>query len=214
MPDLYLEDFRFIRVVEKLLTPSSNCVDVGAHLGRMTSMFVRFSPQGQHHAFEPTPQKNDWLKKKFPEVVVHSCALGASTATVKFYLGKDSAMNSLSTRNADAKNFVKVPLRRLDDVLPQDFRVDLIKIDAEDAEVLVLQGAQRTLAKWKPRVIFEWAKRESSEPYSFLVKRGYHIYLLKDFLANKEPLPSEAEFFSAMRIPPSAINFLALPIES
>jgi hypothetical protein len=40
-------------------------------------------------------------------------------------------------------------------VLPENFRVDFIKIDVEGGELLVMKGAAGIMKKYKPVVIFE-----------------------------------------------------------
>ncbi len=44
---------------------------------------------------------------------------------------------------------------RLDDALPDGLVPRLIKVDVEGAEMLVLRGAQRTIARHRPSILFE-----------------------------------------------------------
>lgn len=70
-PDLYeiqIEPSRIDRILEQILGKSSNCIDIGVHLGSMLSQITQLAPQGRHFAFEPIPYKVNWLKKKFPDV--------------------------------------------------------------------------------------------------------------------------------------------------
>src|SRR4029077_771836 len=73
--EVYLEDGRIDRVLKALVRPDSNCIDVGAHLGSTLRALVRLPPKGKHWAFEPLPQKAEWLRKKFPDVAVRQLAL-------------------------------------------------------------------------------------------------------------------------------------------
>jgi hypothetical protein len=50
---------------------------------------------------------------------------------------------------------LEVRIERLDDVLPEDFRPALIKIDVEGAELQVMRGATDTLRRHLPIVVFE-----------------------------------------------------------
>ena len=43
------------KIIERVTSPDSNCIDVGAHRGRFLRTFVRCAPGGQHLAFEPLP---------------------------------------------------------------------------------------------------------------------------------------------------------------
>jgi hypothetical protein len=58
--------------------------------------------------------------------------------------------------------------------------VDLLKVDAEEAEPLVLHGALGTLVRWQPTVIFEVnfeiAERSATSPHvawQLLEGQGY-----------------------------------------
>jgi hypothetical protein len=48
-----------------------------------------------------------------------------------------------------------VKVGRLDDVLPEDFPVSFIKVDANGGEADVFRGATRTLQTWRPFIAFE-----------------------------------------------------------
>ena len=48
-----------------------------------------------------------------------------------------------------------ITLRRLDGVLSKSQRVDVIKIDVEGAELAVLKGAEQTIQREKPALVFE-----------------------------------------------------------
>ena len=50
---------------------------------------------------------------------------------------------------------IPVELERLDDVLPPDYRPDLIKVDVEGAELQVFRGGLETLARARPVIVFE-----------------------------------------------------------
>ena len=82
--EVYREDGRIDRVLWALLRLDSNCVDVGAHLGSTLSTLTRLAPKGRHWAFEPLPQKADWLRKKFPDVEVRQLALSDTPGRVTF----------------------------------------------------------------------------------------------------------------------------------
>ncbi|HVK10329.1 MAG TPA: FkbM family methyltransferase, partial [Gemmataceae bacterium] len=82
--EVYREDGRIDRVLRALVRPDSNCIDVGAHLGSTLSTFTRLAPRGRHWAFEPLPQKADWLRRKFPEVEVRQLALSDARGQVTF----------------------------------------------------------------------------------------------------------------------------------
>jgi hypothetical protein len=79
-------------------------------------------------------------------------------------------------------------------VLPDEYAVNLIKLDVEGAEYNVLLGSEKTLKNKKPTIIFEFGLGASDHydvtPESFfdyLSSCGYGIYLLEDFIKGRDP---------------------------
>ena len=111
-----------------------------------------------------------------------------------------------------------MPVRRLDDVIPDDVSVGYLKIDAIGAELLVLKGAERILAKDRPFVLFEASKETldnfglaAADIHHHLVTgAGYDLFSLRGSLAGDPPLTVE-RLEQAMIFPFEAFNFVALP---
>ena len=66
---------------------------------------------------------------------------------MKLHLGLSSGHHSLFGLPAEAGEPVDVPLEKLDDVLASHPAVDLLKIDAEGAELEIVEGALRTIER-------------------------------------------------------------------
>lgn len=172
-----------------LLHREFNCVDIGANQGEILEAFTRLCPAGKHNAFEPLPHHAAKLRAQFPNATVHEMALSdQSGQTTFFHTQGDDAYSGLK-RTDDAPKVtgvqeINVKLAKLDDIIPQDFRVDVIKIDVEGAELAVLRGARQTLARCKPTIIFEFQKEravsygDSPKPYYELLcnESGYALY--------------------------------------
>lgn len=219
--EIYVEGQRTEQMLRQVIKDSFNCIDIGCHLGSVLSEIVKIAPNQQHIAFEPIPYKAEWLKDKFPEVEVKQMALSDTPGQVTFYINPNfSGFSGLQPHQAQKDANLKeitVKCETLDNILVPDRPVNFIKIDVEGAELPALRGAQNTLSRYQPTILFECTKAGVSgfgyEPvdlFNFLTKDfSYSIFLLKDFLNNDQPLEFE-RFFQAMHYPFQAFNFLAI----
>ena len=176
-------------VLPFLLRRGSNCVDVGANQGEMLEEFTRLAPHGTHIAFEPLPHQAASLRKRFPGITVNEMAVSDQSGETTFFhtLG-DDAYSGLKRTNGAPRitgvQEIKVTLTRLDNALPKNYMVDLLKIDVEGAELAVLRGGKATLARCRPIVIFEFQKEravsygDSPKPYFDLLctELGYTLF--------------------------------------
>lgn len=145
------------KYLEKYMIPKHNgCfIDAGASRG-MWTFFV--AKQGcTVHAFEPSPQPYQRLKRRavsYPNVYPYPYALGDSNCEAKFNLHKFSGNDSLASKDEDFSGFqITVKVKTIDS---HNFRdVGLIKIDTEGYELPILLGARRTIINNKPRLIIE-----------------------------------------------------------
>jgi FkbM family methyltransferase len=177
-------------ILRNVLTPASNCVDVGAHHGVFLKRFLELSPNGSHFAFEPLPALASVLKQDFPTVEIYSCALGNRTGRVRFCHALElPGWSGLKPQPYPVKTEVKiieVELKKLDDVLSGNLPIHFIKIDVEGAELEVLEGARAVIQRYMPCILFEHAKIHNLEYrttpkkiHKFLVdKCGLGIYSL------------------------------------
>jgi FkbM family methyltransferase len=148
-------------VLAATLSRDAHTIDVGAHSGAVLREIVRIAPGGRHIAYEPIPQLAAQLAEEFPSVMVRNAALSDENGTASF-VHVDSAPEYSGLREREyhgltdvRKHEITVRTERLDDVLPDTFQPGLIKIDVEGAEMLVLRGAQETIGRFRPTIIFE-----------------------------------------------------------
>ncbi len=220
--EIYLETGRINAVVDQLLRPDSNCIDIGCHYGSMLSRFCRLAPQGRHVAFEAIPAKARFLRRKFPEVGIHEVALSDHPGITRFYINSlDTGFSGLAEHGGGPFEQIDVDCARLDDVVPRDRRFDFLKLDVEGAELFVLRGAIDLLTRDRPTILFEcgpsgpvafgYAPREI---YDLFAQRcGYSVFFLKDYLARGSPVGSTM-FEEALVYPFKAFNWVAAPTES
>ncbi|MBU3927002.1 MAG: FkbM family methyltransferase [Bacteroidetes bacterium] len=192
-----------IQILEKVVSESSNCIDVGCHKGEMLDLILKYAPLGIHYAFEPIPVMFTALQAKYPQTSIHlfNSALSDRKGTTSFnYVKNAPAYSGIMKRKYDVKTpdieEINVKLELLDHLIPVEQSIQFIKIDVEGAEYGVLKGAKLLLMKYKPFVVFEFGLGASDYYFTtpemmfeLLVDEcGLHISNLSDWLKNKPPL--------------------------
>jgi FkbM family methyltransferase len=217
--ELHLEARRIDRAIARILQPDSNCVDVGCHIGSTLSLMMKLAPLGRHWAFEPIPEKAEWLRRKFPDVAVRQIALSNESGSTVFHENVTRSGFSGFSRQARPGDRVAehvVSREKLDEVIPSSHRVDFVKLDAEGCELLVLEGGAETLRRHRPTLLFECAPkgpqrfgREPRDLYEYVTDAlRYAVYTPGAFLGGGGPLTGE-QFLSALEYPYTAFNFIA-----
>jgi FkbM family methyltransferase len=138
---------RFIQ----LLAPGQVVLDVGANVGYYAlTAAARVGPGGRVIAFEPGPAVAARLRENaglngLSNLTVVEAAVADRPGVRRFHLGEDSEGSSLYDAVPGTAGEVDVRVVTLDDESVGLGRVDVVKIDAEGAEVGVLRGARRLL---------------------------------------------------------------------
>jgi FkbM family methyltransferase len=138
-PNAYPEDLEFLR---SYLRAGDVVVDVGANIGLLTVAAATYvGPRGRVLAFEPHPRTAGFLRENvrlngFEHVETYPYAVGAANGTVLLTDARYDDQNFVTESDG-----VEVPVVALDDVVPRDLDVALLKIDVEGYERFVLAGA-------------------------------------------------------------------------
>jgi FkbM family methyltransferase len=177
-----------VALMEEVLEPDSDCLDVGAHAGSVLAELVRLAPEGRHVAWEPLPQFAERLRQAYPDVEVREAALSDEAGRREFaHVLAEPGWSGLVARPTPAGGRVEtivVQTERLDDALPDGVRPAFVKIDVEGAEELVLGGAIETLRRHRPVIAFEHGRGSAdhyrSGPHSIhrllVGELGYRIF--------------------------------------
>ena len=196
-------DFQTIQVFRKKLSRNSNCIDIGANAGHILREIIKAAPAGKHLAFEPIPVLFSSLQKKYSNrATLYNYALSDKEGTVSFTWYKDRpAVSGFKERKYLGQSniaVIDVQTKKLDDLVPPDMKIDLVKIDVEGAEWQVLQGAVQTLQRNKPLVLLETgmggADEYNTTPeqlYDLLAGCGLSISILDYYLTNRPPFSRE-----------------------
>jgi FkbM family methyltransferase len=153
------DDELLVALMEELLEPDSDCLDVGAHTGRVLREMERIAPRGRHVAWEPLPAFAARLRAAHPGVEVREAALSDRAGESGFaHVVADPGWSGLVARptpSGEPVEWITVRTERLDDALPDGVRPAFVKIDVEGAEERVLRGALETLRRHRPVIALE-----------------------------------------------------------
>jgi FkbM family methyltransferase len=191
-------------VLKRVLSRDSTCIDIGANVGEILEMMTRCAPDARHHAIEALPHLAKRLTDRFPNVAVHSCAVGNETGEATFNYVKDQpAYSGLRQRSYPRNDYeiqlITVPVRRLDDLIPAEVVVRIIKADIEGGEYHALLGAREVIQRSKPFIIFEFGKGGAGwygispeAMYSLLNGEfGLNVSTMRRWLEDMPPLSAE-----------------------
>ncbi len=182
-------------VLRQVCRRDSTCIDVGCFRGDILRSMIRYAPDVRHFAFEPVPSQFEYLKAHFSDAAdIYPYALGKehSTATFHHVISNPtySGLQKRQYKGTEVISEIHVEVRTLDEIIPPDRNISVIKIDVEGGEYDVLLGGKTLLAKWHPYIIFEHgigaADKYGIQPgdvYDLLVHQlGYSIVLMGDYL--------------------------------
>jgi FkbM family methyltransferase len=134
--------------------PGMNVLDIGAHMGYYTvKLASKIGRSGSLLAFEPNPEvncvclENIKINGLTTHARVYNFALGDKTEKKTLTRSHSNMGSANLVGDQDADFTVEVEVKRLDDVVPKERAIDLIKLDAEGYEAFILNGAKETLAR-------------------------------------------------------------------
>lgn len=180
-----------------LLARTHTVIDVGANVGLVTEVMVRFVGAERVLAFEPSPEPYEKMRERmtpYPAVHVHDIALAETDGTMVLHRFDRSQMDSLRAPTEaigdiyDVATVEEVTVRtaRLDTFLEGAGvdQIDLLKIDVQGGEMGVLLGAtealKRTLILMIEVMFVEQYQGETLFPelHAFLSGAGFAFHSL------------------------------------
>jgi len=166
-------------------------LDIGANRGIYSIYLSRAAgPNGRVIAFEPQPELKRHLEDIRASFVLSNLTienLGLSSKAGELAMRRPSAGAGSASMHIDARagwEELRVPVQRLDDYVARHASgpVHLIKCDVESHELEVFRGAEQTLRRDLPALIFECNHEIAGrgEMFGFLRELGYegHFYFV------------------------------------
>lgn len=197
----------------RLLGPHFHVLDIGANIGIMTVLMARRCRAGRVYAFEPVPDNCHTLGQvvthyRLAHVEIHPVALGPGPGEVAMAMpviggvrmqGLSHVVHqSIDGYDAPAASY-RVQQVALDDwPFEKGTKIHAIKMDVENYEQYVLEGAMQLIARDKPLIYCElWDNANRRRCFELLEGAGYEVRVrVKGLLVPFEaPKHSHHNFF-------------------
>ena len=143
------------------LEPRMRVLDLGANIGWYSLLAAAaVGPTGAVHAFEPDPSNCRFLRHNVALnglagiVRVSPQAVTDYSGTMRFFAHPGNSLLSSAVLTGADGDAIEVECTTVDDALPADESIDVVKLDVEGAELAALEGMRRTLARSQRLVMF------------------------------------------------------------
>jgi len=181
--------------------------DIGTNIGETLLNFSKLNLSGKNYGFEPVPFLFEKAKKNialnnFKNVYLNNVAMADKAGVLYFESPSNRNFGSINMSSASTINSNEVRAISFDEFIEYEKieKIDFIKIDVEGFECKVLEGAMKSINKYKPILFIElddeYLKKNGSSATQ-LVERlsliGYSIYDAED-----KSLLNSANLFSKL----------------
>jgi FkbM family methyltransferase len=195
VPSGYNEEL--FAVMRRILRRDSSCIDVGCHRGVILKEMLKFAPHGEHHAFEALPHLAARLTQEYPQATIHAVAVADHVGEAEFLHVQDNpGFSGLRRRWYNWPDPQIVPIRvkvtTIDESVPNDVLVSLMKIDIEGGEYHAICGAKKLIRRSRPYIAFEAANGSTGEygitgeaMYDLLDGLDYDLTTMKRWLSRR-----------------------------
>lgn len=161
---------------------NSTVLDIGANIGNHSLYFSNYF--SKCISFEPNPRTFSVLEINsglVENIIPMNIGLSDKKKSAPLYTNfHNVGASSLSDDwNKSVDGSCEIQLDRVDDVLDKEDKIGLIKMDVEGHEWFALKGAEKTIKKNKPIIIFEHNTTEDGndmDVIKLLKSYGYHDF--------------------------------------
>jgi len=170
----------------EVLKPGDVLFDVGANIGFFSILGANLvGASGSVYAFDPVPHHVDAIHHNLALNDIHNVtliekAVADQAGSARLLVPPESTGARLdSGAPAPGELLLDVEIVALDDLVESGAvrPPDVVKIDVEGAEIEVLQGMARTLARYRPIVLCEMHAR-NREYAALIATMGYEVHTL------------------------------------
>jgi FkbM family methyltransferase len=153
-----------VALLRRLVRPGMGVLDLGANIGFFTLLSATLvGPRGHVFAVEPNPRNARLLEASrrmngFNQVSVLQVAAAAAHGLLVLNTSYSNGTTAgLPDNIAAVLACETVPAVRIDDLLPGDRPIDVIKVDVEGAEYIALRGCAATIRRDRPVIVSEFS---------------------------------------------------------
>lgn len=179
-------------VIRGVLKEGDVFLDIGANVGYFTMLASSLvKAAGKVIAFEPNPQNlqliySSLLESRVENVTTYPYAASDVAAILRFTtVGSNGGV--VTEHSKEQKYFSLVPSVILDEILENESKIDLVKIDIEAHEPAAIRGMEGLIKKLRPKIITEfhpWAMElnNTAPPVAYLeqlVALGYELSIIE-----------------------------------
>lgn len=217
-----------VELFASILTPQSNVIEVGSHIGSHTIPLSRLCSEGSVYAYEAQRKIHYVLNAN---IVINNCQNVVSSLLAvtdrdgilklpttdyeqQWNYGNFSIVSGFDDEDRFTGpigyDYINAGCLDHDPHLAQLKEIDLLKIDAEGVELSVLKGAGRLIARHKPAIYVEATREESNRTiFGDLKARGYSGYWFATVRARPDSYfgPADYEDGAAAMMDVNAIFF-------
>lgn len=173
--------------------PGMVVVDVGANIGYYSVLMAdQVGSTGRVYACEPVPALQKVVHRNF-EInwfddarmkIITAPLFGVAGKRVEFLIPTDNKNARIASTGEKDGDVLSLTTTTFDDMVESEPKVDVVKIDAEGAEMAIWQGMQRTIARSPDiRIFLEFNTTRSYSPVEFLdiiEKDGFPLRVLDE----------------------------------
>ena len=184
-------------------------LDIGANVGAMSVVLAKKFPESIIYAFEPMTANMEALERTFrfydlKNAGLFPYALGNQNGEVTMVMPlvknayRQGFSHILQNGEQEEGEISKVAIHKLDDVLKlsRHQKVVAIKIDVENFEWEVLQGAQHIIRTYKPIILCElWNDEKRNSCFHFMQDLHYRVHVLEGEVLVPYTEQSALDFF-------------------
>lgn len=179
-----------VRAFSDYAKRADTIMDIGANSGLFTLLAATVNPSARIVSFEPVPHiyerfvYNLKINGYENRCQARQEAVSNFTGHAKLQIPLADAPLSSSLLSDGFRGYhdyeIEVPVVTVDSIWPQNFKLDLAKIDAEGIDDKVLEGMQRILVESHPTIFIECLHDGPYEAIEGILSRfGYRFFHLR-----------------------------------